>query len=1116
MRKLKPAFCAVCVVVMIILTVAVFGLSAKTDVWDGSESANWYDASAETLTVNSAADLRAFALAVNGGKDFSGKTVELACDIVWNEGSSRFWGDTPPERGWTPVGTSSNPFTGTFDGKGHVVSGIYYYSTRSASSNIGFFGYTNGATIKDLHIKNSYINAYKTIGSIVGYAKGSLSVSGCSSDAHLLSNYETPSNHDIGGIVGCAAGGTGCAVTVYNCAFYGDITSDNGCDVGGIAGRATGAPLVIHGCYASGTYTGYNRVAGILARAYSSIEIYDCFTSCDLYVFGTPNLGGILGGFRENSKTAYIHECYYEGNFNKTYSITFGSMMPVPTRLGCNETDTDGKTLFGTFDTSSNYYTNSNNDNSYVAEGNQAGLPAGVQKLGGLDEFLAATGSFAVDPFGKVQPTFFSGEHDHTDYRGKWIDDPEGDGQICGCTYPGCTHTEKRAQSFEVVGASVRINAPEGIRFCTEVDKNAFYKLYCGDGNYNYSDAGLRFGTLIAYSDALKGELTVDSGDCLNCKAGTIFSEDGEKLSFVASLRGFSGTIENYNRTFTVRSYMTYTEGSETVYVYSTPVECKYIDVASSVYDLEDTTTAVKDKLNLRIALGVINNHFYDESQDRVVILENATPALFDRFASALEEEGYTKHTNYEYSDNLFGVYYNDDFVVSFYYTPKTIANYVEPDEEWYAHGSVASRITEDMAKIQSEFGVTVDDAYNIMRVIVEKRSCVDLPATEEENVYTRLDGMQNSVTQLFPNDNYRHYGMGYVIQLADGSFIIIDGGENVDDARNDSPNTDSDNLYDFLMSAKPASHEKPVIAAWFLTHRHNDHIDLINGFLPEYKDKVTIEQIVFNFSSGAAGVPAVRADISRYAETKLLKYVSSDTKIITSHTGYKFYIRNAEVQVMCSLDDIYPFDLVYGFVNNESPALSITIDGEQRMMFLGEVFVPGSRALVNMYGEDLASDVIQLSHHGHYGATEELYKLVWPASQDYSDSKRFVLWPIGNEEQRRNRLGLAENLWILKRIAEDVGVKWQGAWDKYIDSVKRSTTYSSDGARFKEIGTYLTSASRLGYMNGNALWSKIHSMCDMIFATGRVTDRVGQTETSFVPDSGVLGTWETIPLYTK
>ena len=110
----------------------------------------------------------------------------------------------------------------------------------------------------------------------------------------------------------------------------------------------------------------------------------------------------------------------------------------------------------------------------------------------------------------------------------------------------------------------------------------------------------------------------------------------------------------------------------------------------------------------------------------------------------------------------------------------------------------------------------------------------------------------------------------------------------------------------------------------------------------------------------------------------------------------------------------------------------------------------------------------------------------------------------------------LDENLWVLRRIAEDVGINWKSSWDTYINTTKSSKSYANDAARFKAIGKYLTDATRLGYVNNNALWSKIYSMCDMMFKYGGIKDAVGSNETNKVPASGVLGTWETIELYTK
>ena len=77
------------------------------------------------LSISSAKELLAFSEKVNGGEDFSGKTVELTADIdLGGEGSE-----------WTPIGSSSSAFAGIFDGNNHVISGIYI----SSGSNAGLF-----------------------------------------------------------------------------------------------------------------------------------------------------------------------------------------------------------------------------------------------------------------------------------------------------------------------------------------------------------------------------------------------------------------------------------------------------------------------------------------------------------------------------------------------------------------------------------------------------------------------------------------------------------------------------------------------------------------------------------------------------------------------------------------------------------------------------------------------------------------------------------------------------------------------------------------------------------------------------------------------------------------
>ena len=83
----------------------------------------WYDESKTTLVISDAADLLAFAAQIDAKNTFVGKTVELAADVDLNPG----WvaSTTAPTNVWDITNCGVNGFWGTFDGKGHTISGIY-------------------------------------------------------------------------------------------------------------------------------------------------------------------------------------------------------------------------------------------------------------------------------------------------------------------------------------------------------------------------------------------------------------------------------------------------------------------------------------------------------------------------------------------------------------------------------------------------------------------------------------------------------------------------------------------------------------------------------------------------------------------------------------------------------------------------------------------------------------------------------------------------------------------------------------------------------------------------------------------------------------------------------
>ena len=69
----------------------------------------------------------------------------------------------------TPIGTSSNVFSATFDGNYNTLSDL---DISVAGNNVGLFGYISGATIKNLTVNGS-VKGSSNVGGVVGYALNS-------------------------------------------------------------------------------------------------------------------------------------------------------------------------------------------------------------------------------------------------------------------------------------------------------------------------------------------------------------------------------------------------------------------------------------------------------------------------------------------------------------------------------------------------------------------------------------------------------------------------------------------------------------------------------------------------------------------------------------------------------------------------------------------------------------------------------------------------------------------------------------------------------------------------------------------------------------------------------
>ena len=270
-------------------------LNAQVSVWDGTY-APWTHGTgteADPFLIENAQQLAYLANRVNNGLDAAGGHVsnhdlhyKLMTDVNLN-GSETFQ--------WTPIGywisnTNYFSFGGHFDGNNHTVSGLYI---NSSANRVGFFGYTDGATIENLSVSGDTVIT-------VGFSGSSQNI---------------PSTISAGGIIGVSDATIirNCmnACNINNAHYFSHIHYTTYCS-GGIVGR-TNSNTVILNCYNSGTVSymlGYNYYSnyygGIIGVDDNTVRIMNCYNVGTINYRNNIIGGGILGGGNSS-----VTNCFY-------------------------------------------------------------------------------------------------------------------------------------------------------------------------------------------------------------------------------------------------------------------------------------------------------------------------------------------------------------------------------------------------------------------------------------------------------------------------------------------------------------------------------------------------------------------------------------------------------------------------------------------------------------------------------------------------------------------------------------------------------------------------------------------------------------------------------------
>lgn len=215
--------------------------------------------------------------------------------------------------GFAPIGKIGVPlFFGNYNGNGKIISNLTI--NRPSEDNIGLFGYVNGATISDIHLKEASITGNNYVGSIVGNLWNGANVRQSS-----VTDGSVTGKQRVGGIIGNIAAEAANASTTMIHKSY-STASVNGNDfVGGLAGYSTGR---IEKCYAmSATViaTG-GGIGGLVGQIDGAATISECYAAGGT-VTGAPGYsGGAIGFASAGIPTSNIEKLYW--NTERTSQLT--------------------------------------------------------------------------------------------------------------------------------------------------------------------------------------------------------------------------------------------------------------------------------------------------------------------------------------------------------------------------------------------------------------------------------------------------------------------------------------------------------------------------------------------------------------------------------------------------------------------------------------------------------------------------------------------------------------------------------------------------------------------------------------------------------------------------
>ncbi|MBQ8813106.1 MAG: hypothetical protein IJZ85_01220 [Lachnospiraceae bacterium] len=232
--------------------------------------------------------------------------------------------------------------------------------------------------------------------------------------------------------------------------------------------------------------------------------------------------------------------------------------------------------------------------------------------------------------------------------------------------------------------------------------------------------------------------------------------------------------------------------------------------------------------------------------------------------------------------------------------------------------------------------------------------------------------------------------GLSLILQLEDGSFVVIDGGGN-------SNGLDEKTLLEFLQEHNPTE-DKPRVT-WMFTHAHSDHMVCAIMFMGKYADQINLERVYCNFPDYTTLEVVKESTEESQMLVQQLKAVLErkypKTEICVFHGGDKLLMPGCEIDILLTHEDFWPNE--FRHINHTSSVWRMKLQG-RIILILGDSVETENAYLAELYGDELKCDILQTAHHGYNGGCMELYQAAdpeicfWSTDQDRFETDEIIL----------------------------------------------------------------------------------------------------------------------------